>query len=148
MKPLHCQKWLTSVLDNSSCVAYPHTNTSGNIIKDDLRLQWTNEHTLFSKRVDTSVVCEGWVENSSSHVFFQEPGGANACTPCKLVRDTSGRRRASSSTAILYTLSNSDHVFLIPWSPSGYTPVVPECPDRAVLFTNHNMTACQSTRGH
>ena len=29
-----------------------------------------------------------------------------------------------------------------------YTPVVPECPDRAVLFTNHNVTAWQSTRGH
>ena len=30
----------------------------------------------------------------------------------------------------------------------GYTPVVLECPDRAALFTNHNVTACHSTPGH
>ena len=34
------------------------------------------------------------------------------------------------------------------WSPSDYTTVVPEYADRAALFTNHNVTACQSTRGH
>ena len=46
--------------------------------------------------------------------------------------------------------SKSDRVVLITWSPSGYTPVVPNCPDRAVifLFTNQNVAACQSTRGH
>ena len=26
--------------------------------------------------------------------------------------------------------------------------LLPECPDRAVLFTNHNVTACQGTRDH
>ena len=58
--------------------------------------------------------------------------------PCKLVSDD------------LCPLSKSDRMVLITWSPSGYTPVVPECPDHAVifLFTNQNVTACQSTWGH
>ena len=68
--------------------------------------------------------------------------------PCKLVRDASDRLRVLRSIAILCTLSQSDRVVLITWSLSGYTPVVPECPDRAALFTNHSVTACQSTRGH
>ena len=42
---------------------------------------------------------------------------------------------------------------LTTWSsssiPSGYTPVRPECPDTVIfLFTNQNVTANQSTRGH
>ena len=49
--------------------------------------------------------------------------------PCKLVRDASDRLPVSRSTAILCTLSKSDCVVLITWSPSGYTPVRPECPD-------------------
>ena len=68
--------------------------------------------------------------------------------PCKLVRDASDRLRVPRSTAIFCTQSKSDRVVLITWFPSGYTPVRPEWPDRAVLFTNHNVTACQSTRGH
>ena len=66
--------------------------------------------------------------------------------PCKLVRDASDRLRVPRSTAILNTQSKSDRVVLITWSPSGYTPVRPECPNSTVLFTNHNVTACQSTR--
>ena len=57
---------------------------------------------------------------------------------------TSVRLRVPRSTAILCTLSKSHRVVLITWSPSGYTPAVP---DRAVLFNIH-MTACQSTLGH
>ena len=68
--------------------------------------------------------------------------------PFKLVRDTSDQLRVLRSIAILCTLSKSDCVVLIAWAPSGDTPVVPECPDRAVLFTNPNVTACQCTRGH
>ena len=50
--------------------------------------------------------------------------------PCKLVRDPSDRLRVPRSTAILCSLSKSDRVVLItPSSPSGYTPVRPECPD-------------------
>ena len=68
--------------------------------------------------------------------------------PCKLVRDASDRLRVPCSDAILCTLSKSDRVVLITWSSFGYTPVRPECSDCAVLFTNHNVTAYQSTQGH
>ena len=49
--------------------------------------------------------------------------------PCKLPSDASDRLRVPRSTAILCTPSKSDHVVLITWSPSVYTPVVPECLD-------------------
>ena len=77
---------------------YSHnTNTSGNIIKHNL---WTSRNkqthffiknislTLYSRKGWCFVLCERWVERhilwertSSSHIFFQEPGSANACTP-------------------------------------------------------------------
>ena len=50
-------------------------------------------------------------------------------SPCKRVRAATDWLRVSRSTAILCTLSKSDCVFLITWSPSGYTPVRSECPD-------------------
>ena len=97
-------------------------------------------------------VGDEWRDIYSEEFFFPYllPGarGCQRFPPCKLVRDASDRLRVPRSTAILYTLSKSDRVVLITWSPSGYTPVRPECPDRAFLFTNHNVTACQSTRGH
>ena len=87
---------------------------------------------------------ERWVERhilrertSSSHIFFQKPGGANACTPLQARQRQPDQLCVSRLTAILCTLPKSDCVVLITWSPSGYTPVVPDCPDRAVLFTNH-----------
>ena len=38
----------------------------------------------------------------------------------------------------------------ITWSPSGYIPAQPAYPRRTAipLFTNHNVTACQSSQGH
>ena len=107
------------------------------------------------ERVDVSVVWERWVERhilrektSSSHIFFQEPGSANACTPCKLVRDD-----LISCVSLARLLFSALHLNLTAWFSSrfplsGYTPVVLECPDRAAIFTNHNVTACHSTRGH
>ena len=62
---------------------------------------------------------------------------------CKLVRDASNRLRVPHSTAILFTLSKSQRMVLIMRFPCGYTPVRPECPDRTVLFTKQNVTACQ-----
>ena len=69
-----------------------NTNTRGKIIKHNLRTS-RKERTHFFikiylshfilKRVDVSVMCERWVERhilrerTSSHIFFQEPGGAN-----------------------------------------------------------------------
>ena len=73
-------------------------------------------------------------------------GVPTLASPCKLIRDAYGRLRAPRSTAILCTLSKSHCMVLIPWSPSGYTPVQPECPDHAVLFTNQNVTVCQAHR--
>ena len=48
---------------------------------------------------------------------------------CKLVRDASDWLRVPCLTGILCTLSKSDCMVLIMWSPFGYTPVRPECPD-------------------
>ena len=141
-----------------------NTNISRNLIKHNLRTSMNERTHFFIKiylshfileRVDVSVVYERLVERhilrertSSSHIFFQVPGGANACTPLQARQ----RRLLSAACPTLdcdsLPLSKSDRVVLISWSPSGYTPVVPEYPDRAVLFTNHNVTACQSTWGH
>ena len=151
-------------LFNNLFVLYSrNTNIIGNIIKLFTNFNKRTNSLLYNiylshfilEMVDVSVVCKRWVERhilrertSSSNIFFQEPGGANACTPLQ------ARQRRLWSTASppldcdSLPLSKSDRVVLITWSPSGYTPVVLECPDRAVLFTNHNVTACQSTRGH
>ena len=67
---------------------------------------------------------------SSSYIFPREPEDANACTPLQAHQRRPDWLRVPRSTAILCTLSKSDSVVLITWSPSGYTPVVPECPDR------------------
>ena len=92
---------------------------------------------FFLERVDVSVVCKRWVERhilreraSSSHIFIRDSGGVNAfAPPCKVFKDSSDRLRVPRSTVILYTLSKSDHVALITWSPSGYTPVRPKWSD-------------------
>ena len=66
---------------------------------------------------------------SSSHIFFREPGGANACTPLQ-----ARQRRLSLASCpsldcdSLHSLK-SDRMILITWSPSGYTPVQPKWPD-------------------
>ena len=71
---------------------YSHNdNKSGNIIKHNLRTSM-NEQTHFfikihlSQRVNVSLVGERWVERHilreripSSHIFFWEVGGPNAC---------------------------------------------------------------------
>ena len=83
-----------------------------------------------------------------SHIFFWEPGGANACTPMRAVSSERPLIGCMSHAQLPFSaLSKSDPVVLITWSPSGYTPVVPDCSDHAALFTNH-VTACQSTWGH
>ena len=103
-----------------------------------------NERTHFIKnlshvileRVDVSVVCERWVKR---HILRQDffpyhLPGARGCHACKLVRDASDRLRVPRSTPILCTLSKFDCVVLITWYPSGYTPVVPECPNRTAVY--------------
>ena len=142
-----------------------NTNISENIIKHILRTSMNERthffikicisHTLFSKGLMFLWwVRDGWRDISQREDFFfpylipEARGCQRLHPPCKLVIDASDRLHVPRSTGILSTLSKSNGVVLITWSPSGYTPVVTKCPDRAVLFTNHNMTACQSTRGH
>ena len=73
------------------------------------------------KRVGIFVVCErGLLLSISSSGSQGVP---------KIVRAASNRLRVPRSTVILCTLPKTDRVFLITWSPSGYTPVRPECPD-------------------
>ena len=144
-----------------------NTDTSGNIIKHNLRISM-NEQTQFFikiylshfilKRVDVSVACERWVvrhilreRTSSSYMFFQDARGCQRLHPLASSSETPQFGCVSfRSTLILCTLSKSDHVVLITWSPSRYTPIAPDCPDCDVifLFTNQNVTACQSTWGH
>ena len=68
-----------------------------------------------------------------SHTFFRDPGGTSACTPLHhIVRDDLTPLIGCVSLArlfILCTLSKFARVVLITRSPSGYTPVGPDCPD-------------------
>ena len=121
-----------------------NTNISGNIINHNLRTSMNERTHFFIKiylshfileRVDVSVVCERWVERhilrerTSSHIFFKGTGGANAYIPSQAHQ----RRLCSAASPSLnydsLPLSKSERVVLITWSPSGYTPVRPECPD-------------------
>ena len=121
--------------------------------------EWTHffikiyiSHTLFSKELMFLwCVRDGWrdIYSESGLLLISSSwsqGVPKLAPSCKLVRDASGRLRVPCSTAILCTLSKSHCVVLITWSPSGYTPVQPECSDHAVLFTNQNVTACQAHR--
>ena len=53
---------------------------------------------------------------SSSHIFFPEQGGVNACTSCKLVRDASDRLR-------------------VPLSQLQFSAL---CPNLTVWFSSHS----------
>ena len=136
---------------------------SGNIIKHNLQTSMNERTQFFIKiylslfileRVDVSVVCERWVErhilrerNSSSYMFFREPGVLTLAPPCKLVRDdligcVSDTRLRFSALCLKLTvwfLSRD----LLPVTLLLY----PRAPI-TLLFSKQNMTACQSTRGH
>ena len=60
---------------------------------------------------------------------------------------TSDRLRVPRSTMILCTLTKSDPVVLITWSPSGYTPVVPDYPD-VLSYPCLLITAIQLVKAH
>ena len=98
-------------------------------------------HTLYTKGlIFLWCVRDGWRDLYSERgllLSISSSGSQGVPTlapPCKLVRDASDRLRVPRLTAILCTLSTSDRVVLITWSPSGYTPVLPECPDRAAIY--------------
>ena len=127
-----------------------NTNTSGNIIKDNER---TKHFHFILKRGPLFVISweiDGGTYTQREDVLLYLLPGVRGCQRLHPLasRNTTDRLRVPRSTAILCTLSKSDCVVLITWSPSGYSPVVPDCLDRAALFTNHNVTGGQSTRGH
>ena len=69
-----------------------------------------------------------------SHIFFQKPGGANACTPLQAVSSERSETPLIGCMSLarlpfLCTMSKSACLVLITWSPSGYTPVGPDCHD-------------------
>ena len=84
---------------------------------------------------------------SSSHIFFREPGGANACTPLQAHQRRPNQLCVPCSTTILCTLSKSDCMVLIMWSPSSYTPVQPDCPD-VLSSSSLLITAWQLVKAH
>ena len=66
------------------------------------------------------------------HTFFQGPGGANACTPLQAVsseRSEMPMLDCVSLARLRFSLQSKSDCVVITWSPSGYTPVGPDCHD-------------------
>ena len=87
-----------------------------------------------------------------SHTFFREPRGANACNPLQAVSSETSQ----SSLIGCLSLARLPILCLCPnltaWLSRGLLPVTHLLDLTALtrchpLFTNHNVTACQSTRG-
>ena len=107
------------------------------------------------KKVDVSVVCERWMERhiySKRGLLLPKSSSrsqevATLAFPCKLVRNASDRLLVPRSTVILCLCLNLNACFssrdLLLVTHLLYSSVL-----IALLFTNHNVTACQSTRGH
>ena len=136
----------------------------GNIVTHNLRTPMSEWTHFFIKIYASNFILEkGWCfcgvwemggETYPKREDFFFPYLLQGARGCQRLQPLQARQRRLWSAACpsldCYSLHSpeSDHVVLITWSPSGYTPVVPECPDRAVLFTNQHVTAFQSTRGH
>ena len=73
-----------------------------------------------------------WRDIYLPHIFFLRPVGANTRTPLQAVSSETLMPLLGcmflAQLSILCTLSKSDRV-VITWSPSGNTPVRPDCPD-------------------
>ena len=111
------------------------------IIMNELQLTKRNtlyENILLSKGVHSLLLVweidgDTYTQIFLFHIFFQEPGGANACTPSQAVSSETPDTPligclSLARLSILCSLSKSDRVVLT-WSPFGYTPVGPDCPD-------------------
>ena len=96
-------------------------------------------------------VRDGWRDTCSERGLLisssESQGLATPAPPCQLVSDASDRLRVPCLTAILCTLSKTDCMVLITWSPSGYTPVRTECPD-APSFSCLQIKMWQLTKAH
>ena len=118
--------------------------------------EWTKDTFLY-KNVSHFILEKGpqfvvtWEIDGETYTprkdFFQEPGGANTCTPLQACQRRLWLTVCPSFDPILSTLSKSDRVVLITWSPSGYTPVVPKCPD-VLLYPCLLITAWQLFKAH
>ena len=107
------------------------------------------------ERVDVSGVFERWVERhrlraraSSSHIFFQEQGGCQRLHPLASSPETPligcvshARLRFSALCLNLNAWFSSRDLLPVTYLLYPSAPI-------ALLFTNHNVTACQSTRSH
>ena len=130
--------------------------------------QWTNETPLYKKYISHFILERGptvcrlsrdrWRDIYSERGLLLVPylllwaKGCQRLHPLasrvvREVRNTSDRLRVPRSTLILCTLSKSDRVVLITWSPSGYTPVVPDCPD-VLSYPCLLITAWQLVKAH
>ena len=77
-----------------------------------------------------------------SHIFFQEPGGANACIPLQAEMPLIGCLPLAWQRFTTLCLN------LTVWFSSRGLLLVTHLLYPTALFTNHNVTACQSTWGH
>ena len=122
-------------------VVYSHTNTSGNILKHNLRASMKRTNTLLYKNISLILYSQkGWcfcgVWEMSGETYTQRedfffpyllpgPRGCQCLHPLA----------SSSETPLIGCVSLARLRFsalslnLITWCPPGYTPVVPDCPD-------------------
>ena len=128
-------------------------------------IQWTNETFLYKNKSLILFSKEAhslWLVREIdgvtytqrgdflSHIFFRESGGANACTPLQAVSSETPLigclSLARLSILWLDWQSKSDHVVII---SRGLLPVAHLLDRPAPTHCHpHNVTACQSTRGH
>ena len=130
--------------------------------------QWTNETHFIKTYLSHFILERGtqfvvslrdrWRDIYSErwHLVPYLLPGANACAPLQAVSSETSETpligcvslaRFSILTGL--TVKIWPHGSHITWSPSGYPPARPASPDALPYpFTNHNVTACQSTRGH
>ena len=85
-----------------------------------------------------------------SHIFFREPGSANACTPLQAVSSEMSEMPLIGCLSLAQlSILWLDWLNLIVWFFWLHTWSTGLLWRTAiVLFTNHNVTACQNTWGH
>ena len=138
-------------------------NISGNIIKPYLRTSMNERTHYFIKNISLTLYsrkgwsfCRVWEMGRETYTqredffFSYDLPKASGCQQLHPLA-------SSSETPLIGCVSFARLRFsalclnLTTWfSSRGLLLVVPECPDRAVifLFTNENVTACQSTCSH